>query len=157
METETSGASSSHMEGPRTDPPPTFESAPLSAPSLPLPRKHFFSIEYPGYVQPASVTKAVAHLGGSSSLESVFRRGSTSSRAEPLIELRLRPEDPFAHPIPGDVVPTNNILLKVRKRRRKQREGEDTPQGEYVAEAVGVIPKTARFRSESPSKFTDCS
>ena len=140
---ETPGAGPSRAEDSHPDGP-----IPTPAPSLALPTKHFFSVEYPGYVQPTSVPKALAHLGGPGSLESAFRRGSTSSRSEPLIELRLRPEDPFAHPVPGDVVPTNNILIKVRKRERKHVEGQEGPAGEFVAEAVGVIPKTARFRSK---------
>lgn len=143
---ETPGAGSSHTEDSHPD-----ALAPTPAPALPLPNKHFFSIEYPGYVQPTSVPKALAHLGGPGSLESAFRRGSTSSRSEPLMELSLRPEDPFAHPIPGDVVPTNNILLRVRKRKRKRVEGQEGQEGhagEYVVEAAGVIPKTVRFRSE---------
>lgn len=145
---ETPGAGPSQTEG-------SHPATPDFAPSHTLPNKHFFSIEYPGYVQPTSVPKAVQYLGGPGCLENAFRRGGQQARSEPLMELRLRPEDPFAHPIPGDVVPTNNILLRVRKRRRKHNEGEAVKEGDYIAEAVGVLPKTVRFRSKYSSTFIE--
>ncbi len=117
----------------------------LSAPLKPLPSTHFYSIEYPGYVQPTSVSLALERLGGQSSVDSAFKR--TGGKTASVIELNLRPGNPFSHPIPGEVVATNNVLLKVVKRRRKQKDGQPSV-GEYTVEAVGVIPKTTRFRSE---------
>jgi general transcription factor 3C polypeptide 5 (transcription factor C subunit 1) len=119
-----------------------------AAPERPLPQTPFYSVEYPGYVRATSVPLAVKNLGGQASVDNAFKR--TASKTEALMELALRPGQPFAHPVPGDVVGTNNILLKVVKRKRKRRLGDmdDGAIGEYTAEAVGVIPKTARFRSE---------
>lgn len=121
-----------------------------AAPLRPLPSTHFHSIEYPGYVQPTSVPLALERLGGQASVESTFRR--TGSKSDAVLELNLRPGNPFAHPIPGEVVPTSNILLKVVKRRRKREESDASEVGEgvgeYTVEALGVIPKTVRFRSE---------
>lgn len=115
-----------------------------------LPAAHFYSIEYPGYVHPESVVTAVHSLGGQSSIDRAFRRSAPKEDA--LLELNLRPDNPFSHPLPGDLVPTNNILLKVVKRRLKRTPDDDGSHkdiiGEYTAAAVGVIPKTARFRSE---------
>ncbi|KAG6832979.1 hypothetical protein H0H92_004863 [Tricholoma furcatifolium] len=128
--------STSHIAGCIDTPPPALEFL--------LPQTPFYSVEYPGYVQPTSVPLAVSKLGGRSALDSAFKRAA--SKTEALIELRLRPNQPFAHPVPGDVVSTNNILLKVVRKRRKNRL-EDGAIGEYTAEAIGVIPKTARFRS----------
>jgi general transcription factor 3C polypeptide 5 (transcription factor C subunit 1) len=119
------------------------------APEHPLPQTAFYSVEYPGYVRPTSVPLAVNNLGGQAAIDNAFRRAT--SKTDTLLELKLRPGQPFAHSVPGEVVGTNNILLKVTKRKRKKRpEGvlEDGAIGEYVAEAVGVIPKTARFRSQ---------
>ena len=118
------------------------------APERPLPQTQFYSVEYPGYVQDASVPKAVQNLGGKARLDQAFKR--MAHKTESLIELALHPENPFAHPIPGDVVNTNNLVLKVTKRRRKRREGEpeDAGLGEYKAEIVGVTAKTVRFRGE---------
>jgi hypothetical protein len=129
------------------------------APEHPLPHNHFYSVEYPGYVRPTSVPLAVRNLGGQASLENVFRR--TTSKSSGTVELNLRPDNPFTHPIPGELVGTNNLLLKVVKRRRKRREGEeatgantDEIVGEYTAEVVGVVPKTVRFRSELVLSFS---
>jgi general transcription factor 3C polypeptide 5 (transcription factor C subunit 1) len=125
---------------------------PKCAPAHGLPTTHFYSIEYPGYVRPESVGKAVDCLGGQSSIDRAFRRNPP--KEDSLLELNLRPDNPFSHPLPGDLVPTNNILLRVVKRRLKRplpNDGGGGSQeiiGEYTAVAVGVIPKTARFRSE---------
>ncbi|KAG2118940.1 RNA polymerase III transcription factor IIIC subunit-domain-containing protein [Suillus discolor] len=119
------------------------------APERPLPSTPFYSIEYPGYVKPESVPLAVSNLGGHSRLETAFKR--TAAKNEALLELNLRPGNPFAHPIPGDIVSTNNILLKVVRRKRRNPNGECV--GEFTAEAVGVIPKTARFRSMADYQF----
>lgn len=141
-------AAASTMSSPAPGPSSTISRQPPAAPEHEIPSAHFYSVEYPGYVQPSSVPLAVRALGGHASLESAFRRNAP--RTETLLELSLRPENPFAHPAPGDVVPTNNILLKVVKRKRRrlnaEADGGDEMVGEYTAEAVGVIPKTARFR-----------
>jgi general transcription factor 3C polypeptide 5 (transcription factor C subunit 1) len=115
------------------------------APERLLPSTPFYSVEYPGYVKPDSVPLAVGNLGGPSRLETAFKR--TAAKNEAFLELNLRSGNPFAHPIPGDIVGTNNILLKVVRRKRRNPEGECI--GEYTAEAMGIIQKTARFRSES--------
>ena len=137
------------VAGPSTIPPPP-STAPRPAPERPLPSTHYYSVEYPGFVRPRSAPLAIDRLGGQPAIDSAFRRATGRDRVESLLELRLRKENPYAHPIPGEVVPTSNIVLKVVKRRRKRREGEpaDGPIGEYTVEAVGVVPKTARFRSE---------
>ncbi|KAJ3507558.1 hypothetical protein NLJ89_g6231 [Agrocybe chaxingu] len=118
------------------------------APERPLPPVVFYSVEYPGYVKPTSVPLAVSNLGGQDKLDQVFRR--TTQRADTLVELSLRPGNPFAHPIPGDVVNANNLLLKVVKRKRKAPPGAspfDGAAGEYTAELVGILSKTVRFRN----------
>ncbi|KAJ3917262.1 RNA polymerase III transcription factor IIIC subunit-domain-containing protein [Lentinula edodes] len=55
------------------------------------------SVEYPGYVQPASVPQAIRNLASPS--KTAFRRGA--SKPETLVELKLQPDDSFVHPIPG--------------------------------------------------------
>lgn len=121
------------------------------APEIQIPPVRVYSVEYPGYVQPSSVPEAVRRLGGQQALEKAFRK---SNKPDAFLELRYRPDDPFAHPIAGEVVQTNSILLKVVKRRRKRVIGTSTderdagPVGEYTIEPVGLIPGTARFRGE---------
>ena len=121
------------------------------APEIQIPPVRVYSVEYPGYVQPTSVPEAVGTLGGQQALEKAFRK---STKPDAFLELRYRPDNPFAHPIAGEVVQTNSILLKVAKRKRKRVAGTSTdeqdagPIGEYTVEPVGLIPGTARFRGE---------
>ncbi|KAJ7095191.1 RNA polymerase III transcription factor IIIC subunit-domain-containing protein [Mycena belliarum] len=125
----------------------------IAAPEHSIPATSFYSIEYPGYVCPTSVPIAVQNLGGQAALDSAFKR--STAKTEATLELRLRPENPFAHPIPGDVVPTNNLVLKVVKRKRKNRTeaADGALQGEYTAEIVGSTLKTVRFRSMADYQY----
>lgn len=145
-----SGSASKHVQPQNSDASGTNSASP--APMYALPPVQFYSVEYPGYVKPTSVPLAVERLGGPSKLEDAFKR--TNSGNTSLLELHLRPGNSFAHPVPGEVVSTNNILLKVIKRRRKKRPtGQadgDAHIGEYVIQPLGVVPKTARFRSMFP-------
>ncbi|KAF8639841.1 hypothetical protein AX17_001096 [Amanita inopinata Kibby_2008] len=115
----------------------------LEAPEHPLPHIPYYSIEYPGYVHLSSVQHVVNNLGGQSKLDSVFRRAT--SKAESILELSFRPNNCFAHQIPGEVTCSNNIVFKITKRKRKTKDGGSV--GEYTANATGVISKTVRFRS----------
>jgi general transcription factor 3C polypeptide 5 (transcription factor C subunit 1) len=136
------------MEG--TAEPEGSSSVSVSVPAQqhPVNTTPFYSIEYPGYVRTTSVPIAVQNLGGQTALGTAFKRSAGKTEAATL-ELKLRPGNPFAHPIPGDVVPTNNLVLKLVKRKRKNRMDTDdgAAQGEYTAEIVGTTTKTVRFRS----------
>lgn len=125
-----------------------------AAPEHPVPSQHFYAVEFPGVVQDESVDRAIEHLGGQRAIDRAFKRNA--SKADSMLELNWRPGDPFSHPVPGGVDHANNILLKVTKRKRKRKNGEElaVPEGEFVAEAVGVIPKTIRFRSTSKAYYT---
>ncbi|KAJ7283802.1 RNA polymerase III transcription factor IIIC subunit-domain-containing protein [Mycena rebaudengoi] len=122
-------------------------------PRVPFPLPPFYSIEYPGYVRPTSVPTAVQNLGGQTALDNAFKRSAAKNDA--VLELRLRPGNPFAHPIPGDVVPTAHLLLKVVKRKRKNRMDSDDGalQGEYTATVVGNVSKTVRFRGMADYQY----
>ena len=121
------------------------------APEHPLPSTPFYSVEYPGYVQASSIPKAVRTLGGNSKLNASFRKNAP-------VELRFHPDNPFSHPVSGDVVRTSNIVLKITKRKKKKPDTETmmdiddslvTPEvaPEYTAEVVGTVSRTIRFRS----------
>ncbi|KZT20750.1 hypothetical protein NEOLEDRAFT_1140279 [Neolentinus lepideus HHB14362 ss-1] len=121
-----------------------------------LPSKSFYSVEYPGYVCPTSIPTAINNLGGQMSLDNAFKR--TASKNDSLLELRLRADNPFAHPIPGENVSTSNILLKVVKRKRRKlrpSEGDERSAhiGDYTVEALGIVPKTVRFRSMADYQY----
>ncbi|THH32364.1 hypothetical protein EUX98_g1804 [Antrodiella citrinella] len=129
----------------------TETSSDATAPERPLPSAHFYSVEYPGYVQPASVPIALDRLGGPSHVYAAFQRSENKSGS--LLELNFRPKDPFSHPVNGEVVSSNNLLLKVVKRRRKARVPGGDVVGDYTAEVVGSISKTARFRGMADYQY----
>lgn len=119
------------------------------APKHLLPAVHYYSVEYPGYVMTESLHKAIKNLGGKHQLDYAFRRATKKQDCG--VEVKLRPDNPFSHPIAGDMVSTNNILLKVVRRKRKPTPGLESSYGslgEYKVEAVGTVHKTARFRSQ---------
>ncbi|KAI0698905.1 RNA polymerase III transcription factor IIIC subunit-domain-containing protein [Cytidiella melzeri] len=124
-----------------------------SAPLRPLPTTCFYSIEYPGYVKATSIPLALERLGGQANVDAVFKRGG--SKSDVPLELNMKPSNPFTHPITGEVIPASNILLKVVKRKRKRQpsDGDNEVLLEYTVEAVGVIPKVARFRNMADYQF----
>lgn len=140
-----------------------------------LPKRPFFSIEYPGYIERTSedsIQRAIDTLGGAERLDASLRSGSvsgssqrkdTSSSASSIpVELHLRPGSYYAHPVPGETVPTSNLVLKITTRRKRKRDhgidvdelhyGSNKVQNQispqYTAEVLGSIRKTVRFRSE---------
>jgi general transcription factor 3C polypeptide 5 (transcription factor C subunit 1) len=121
----------------------------------PLPPQHFYSVEYPGYVSRESLPTAIQNLGGQPCLDHAFRKVARNEGRDNLVDLKFRPENPFSHPVPGDVTSTSNLLLKVVKRKRRRlNPAQGSPDkvecvGEYTAQVVGNIPRTLRFRSES--------
>lgn len=84
------------------------------ATSYEIPQKLFHSIEYPGYVRPASVPRAIARLGGEKKVSEAFRKNLN-------VDLKLHDpgKRPFAHPPSGKTVEVQNLVLKVTRRRRK--------------------------------------
>lgn len=139
-------------------------SEPVSAPlfDLPYPLPVFTAIEYPGSVSTsaASVENALDAIGG---LQQLSRTLATEDVHKRVVELQLGDSKSGhidgLHPVHGDIVPTQNILLKIVKKRKK-RKAPNEPLGEasvvlpgwtdnkgyYTAQVVGVIDKTVRFR-----------
>lgn len=110
-----------------------------------LPQIAHYSIEYPGYVQHSSLKSAVQNVGGQDKVDQVFRRHTQKS--DSLLELSFCPGTAFAHPVPGEVVGSNKLLLKVVKKKRRMNDTTPRHGGEYVAQVVGIVSKTVRFRS----------
>ncbi|KAJ3672405.1 hypothetical protein LUZ60_007126 [Juncus effusus] len=74
-----------------------------------IPESESFAIHYPGY--PSSTSRAVQTLGGLSQIAKARSSGSG------LMELKFRPEDPFCHPVIGELKPTTGLLLKLNKKQ----------------------------------------
>ncbi|QRW02231.1 transcription factor tau subunit sfc1 [Ceratobasidium sp. AG-Ba] len=113
-------------------------------------------------------------MGGQKALDRAFGEGGR------ILELKLQPDNPFAHPITGDVVATNKLLVKVVTRRKKRILGQEAgpsiapattdgssvdkgkgkeveagtqSAGTYTTEILGIIPKTIRFRSMADFQY----
>ena len=131
----------------------------MSAPNLDVPLVKLCSVEFPGpFLSEDATNKALAALGG---IEAVTRSlNAEPNSADSSLELDLSPGQLFARPIQGDPVATNDIVLRVVKRRRKNprrdQHGRLAPGGEgvYSVEAVGAIAKTYRFRSTSAVRLS---
>ncbi|KAI8578992.1 hypothetical protein K450DRAFT_244489 [Umbelopsis ramanniana AG] len=113
------------------------------APKHRIPNTEFVNVEYPGRVQ--NHDRAFENLGGIQLLE------KRMNNKEPEIELKFRPKDPFAHGIPGNVMNTKNLLLKVT--RQVNANNPDEQIGDHKAEVVGYITKTCRFRAMADFQY----
>ncbi|KAG8901477.1 tau 95 subunit of transcription factor TFIIIC [Tulasnella sp. 403] len=96
-----------------------------------LPQTPFYTVEYPGYVSgaPESLATVLKTLGGQPALDKVFKQ----PRAKHL-DLNLRPDDLYAHPIPGESSSTVKILVKVTTRRRRKK--SSNPNTDQVVDAM---------------------
>ncbi|GAA5984037.1 hypothetical protein JCM11641_005575 [Rhodosporidiobolus odoratus] len=134
---------------------PTPPPLPPGAPTyrIPLDDYHTFAtLEYPGPVN--SLYKALDTVGGLNKVADALANPEPSKR----IQLDLQPGNPFFHTIPAHVASTNNVVLKVTKRKRKQPlrdvEGKIVQEGIFKVEPVGVEKKTVRFRAMADFQFT---
>ncbi|KAI3795354.1 hypothetical protein L1987_38006 [Smallanthus sonchifolius] len=97
-----------------------------------LPSNKVFAINYPGY--PSSIERALVTLGGT--------QGIAKARESPSnnLELHFRPEDPYSHPITGEVMPCNHFLLKLSKHNIKEDERQisEVPEDQICADIVGM-------------------
>ncbi|KAI9249127.1 RNA polymerase III transcription factor IIIC subunit-domain-containing protein [Phascolomyces articulosus] len=110
--------------------------------NLTIPNRKFILVEYPGRVK--NVDRALKTLGGEKAIVNLLDKDVKT------IELRQRPEDPFCHPIAGDVLPSSSLLLKVTKRKKKNQPDEEAT---FKTEALGTISKTCRFRAMADFQY----
>ncbi|XP_010541506.1 PREDICTED: general transcription factor 3C polypeptide 5 isoform X2 [Tarenaya hassleriana] len=94
-----------------------------------LPSTEAFVVHYPGY--PSSISRAVDTLGGIEGIK--MARGSASNK----LELRFRPEDPYAHPALGEQCSSNSFLLRISKKELTQ---DSRPESQTVLATTGVEP-----------------
>lgn len=136
---------------------------PNPAPLRRIGRQAFQSIEYPGPIRqaPASLEKALGTLGTEEDRNRLF------NRAAPNLELNFQPNNFWSHPIAGERVGVQRLVLKVTRKRRKllatNHVGDDVdmngtarrarhvePGGVYKIEMAGVVKSTVRFRGMLP-------
>lgn len=100
----------------------------------------FVGVEYPGYIRDEN--HMLETLGGEDTLSRTY---SNPTRR---LELSFRPEDPYAHAVCGDRYPTANLLLRVKRRKKKQREGTSEPEEvKYEQEILGIVGNTFKYVS----------
>lgn len=76
-------------------------------------------------------------LGGE---ETVARTYSNPARR---LEMRFRPGDPYCHAVCADRYSTANLLLRVKRRKKKRRDGSDEPaEVKYEQEILGIVANT---------------
>ncbi|KAF9164920.1 General transcription factor 3C polypeptide 5 [Actinomortierella ambigua] len=129
----------------------------ISAPVLDIDRTPLYVVEFPGHIRkpksPRSMLKVKELLGGEQRLLKNFLTG----RLQP--ELSYRRRDPFSTPIQGELVPTQNIVIKVTKRYKVPKKPDSTAKltakdipedaipDECSYQLIGVAKKTIRFVS----------
>lgn len=114
---------------------PDYEPSPL----IPIGDKKFLDIEYPGIVK--RTKRAIKTLGDEKALAQ-----SLANKTQ--VNLRFRPEDPFSHPIHGDIIPTSKLLAKVTRRvKRNKKTGQvEETDDDWRTEIVGSVTHSVRFR-----------
>lgn len=92
----------------------------------------FTIVEFPGF---SDDPQTLLELCGG--LSSVLQ----STLSDTTLQINLR-KDPLARPLNGDVLSTNNLLIKVMKQTHKR-----TGQVRYTHTIMGIVSKTVRFRA----------
>lgn len=105
-----------------------------------FPQRAAVCIAYPGDIH--SVDKAVDTLGG---LDAV----AAAARDKSFIKCRLRPADPYAHPIYAEMRSTTSFLVRMRRRPATEM-GEPSS---WDASVVARVPQTYRFRGMADLQY----
>ncbi|KAI8637625.1 RNA polymerase III transcription factor IIIC subunit-domain-containing protein [Parasitella parasitica] len=112
------------------------------SPLIPIEKKKFLCIEYPGFVK--RTDRAIRTLGGESILSEALSNDDQ-------VQLRYRAKDIFSHPINGDFLDTCKLLAKVTRRVKKNKKtGEivqDDSDAPWTIQILGTVEKTVRFRA----------
>lgn len=151
------GDMSEYQPTPSPSPEPAV-AGPSSAPHRHLPKQAFSSVEYPGPVShPSALLKVVSQEDINECFNATY-----SPAAPPVLEMRYRMEDYAAVPVRGLRAPSQKLLLKITRRRKRAREGgddkgkeKDSDEGVFTSEVVGPVTNTVRFRSESDRLQSD--
>ena len=95
--------------------------------------KKLVCIEYPGIVE--NVGNMIHTLNGLQAIENTYNNEDNR------LELRFRPDDIYSHPVFGDRIKCNNLVVKFI--RRKKTDGSY----EYEAELIGLVETCYQFKS----------
>ncbi|KAL0254021.1 hypothetical protein I308_101400 [Cryptococcus tetragattii IND107] len=116
------------------------------SPPAPLPKQPYTAIEYPG---PVSQPAAILAYAPQDDINACFN----APPAHPAgLQLRFRGDAP-GPPLRGHSVPSQKLLMKIVKRRRKTA-ATDAEQGVFRAEMVGTVNHTVRFVSMADYQWT---
>lgn len=108
---------------------------------IPVGKKRYFCVEYPGYVK--NFDRALATLGGEKQLSESLTNNSP-------VPLRFRATDIFSHPINGYITKASKLLVKVTRRVKKNKDIDAMEEdATWKVEVEGIIPKTLRFRGSN--------
>lgn len=105
-----------------------------------IPEKTLFAVNYPGY--PTSTMRAVETLGGEAAI-SKARLSETN-----YLELRFRPEDPFSHPVFGELHGISGLLLQLSRVQDKEKTGQ-----EVKAEVVAKVDQCYKFKGMADYQY----
>ncbi|XP_006894495.1 PREDICTED: general transcription factor 3C polypeptide 5-like [Elephantulus edwardii] len=125
------------------------EALPGGAAPLELRRdRSMVCVEYPGVVR--DVSKMLPTLGGEEGVSRIY--------ADPTkrLEMYFRPKDPYCHPVCANRFSTNSLLLRVKKKTRRQAEApgpEACPQVKFEIEILGTISTTYKFQGMSDFQY----
>ncbi|KAL4661241.1 hypothetical protein H8957_015669 [Semnopithecus entellus] len=105
-------------------------------------------VEYPGVVR--DVAKMLPTLGGEEGVSRIY--------ADPTkrLELYFRPKDPYCHPVCANRFSTSSLLLRIRKRTRRQKGVLGTEAHSEVTfdmEILGIISTIYKFQGMSDFQY----
>nr|XP_012313334.1 general transcription factor 3C polypeptide 5 [Aotus nancymaae] len=105
-------------------------------------------VEYPGVVR--DVAKMLPTLGGEEGVSRIY--------ADPTkrLELYFRPKDPYCHPVCANRFSTSSLLLRIRKRTRRQKgvlSTEAHPEVTFDMEILGIISTIYKFQGMSDFQY----
>lgn len=111
----------------------------LELPSTP----RLVCVEYPGLVR--DVSAMLRTLGGEEGVSRIY--------ADPgkRLELYFRPKDPYCHPVCANRFPASAMLLRVKRRSRRKRLGEQDVQ--FEMEIMGIVTTVYKFQGMSDFQY----
>uniref|UniRef100_A0ABI7Y630 General transcription factor IIIC subunit 5 n=1 Tax=Felis catus TaxID=9685 RepID=A0ABI7Y630_FELCA len=105
-------------------------------------------VEYPGVVR--DVSKMLPTLGGEEGVSRIY--------ADPTkrLELYFRPKDPYCHPVCANRFSTSSLLLRIRRKTKRQRAVPGPgahPEVTFDIEMLGIISTIYKFQGMSDFQY----